>query len=76
MSKKINLKALSRDEISGFIEQQGLPKYRTDQLLDWIYVRYAASLDEITEFSKDLRNRLGEIAYIGNLQTRKKAAVF
>ena len=72
MSKKINLKSLSRDEISGFIEQQGLPKYRTDQLLDWIYVRYAASLDEITEFSKDLRNRLGEIACIGNLQLVKR----
>jgi adenine C2-methylase RlmN of 23S rRNA A2503 and tRNA A37 len=52
MSKKINLKALSRDEMSGFMEAQGLPKYRTEQLLNWIYVRYAASLDEITEFSK------------------------
>lgn len=72
MSKKINLKSLSRDEISGFIEQQGLPKYRGDQLRDWIYIRYAASLDEITEFSKDLRNRLGEIACIGNLQLVKR----
>jgi 23S rRNA (adenine2503-C2)-methyltransferase len=72
MSKKINLKSLSRDEISGFMERQGLPKYRTDQLLDWIYVRYAASLDEITEFSKDLRSRLGETAFIGNLQLVKR----
>jgi len=72
MSKKINLKSLSRDEIAGLIERQGLPGYRADQLLDWLYVRYAASLDEITEFSKDLRSRLGEIVYIGNLQTVKK----
>ena len=72
MSKKINLKALSKDEISGFMEQQGLPKYRTDQLLDWLYIRYAASLDDITEFSKDLRKRLGGIACIGNLQLVKR----
>jgi 23S rRNA (adenine2503-C2)-methyltransferase len=76
MSKKINLKSLSRDEISGFVEQQGLPKYRVDQLLDWIYVRYAASLDEITEFSKDLRNRLGTIACIGTLQLVERQRSF
>ena len=67
MSKKINLKALSMDELSAFMEAQGLPKYRTKQLLTWIYLRYAASLDEITEFSKDLRSRLAEISSIGNL---------
>lgn len=68
MSKKINLKSLSRDEISRFMEEQGLPKYRTDQLLNWIYARYATSLERISEFSKDLRNSLGEIAFIGNLE--------
>ncbi|MDH4230409.1 MAG: 23S rRNA (adenine(2503)-C(2))-methyltransferase RlmN [Nitrospirota bacterium] len=67
MSKKINLKTLSRDELSGFMEERGLPNYRTDQLLNWIYARYATSLDEITEFSKDLRSRLAEISTIGNL---------
>lgn len=72
MSDKINLKSLSRDELTGFIEGQGLPKYRTDQLLNWIYVRYATSLEEISEFSKDLRNRLGEIAFIGNLEVVKR----
>src|SRR3990172_12186736 len=72
MHKKINLKALSRDELSGFMEEQGLPKYRTEQLLSWIYDRHATSLEEITEFSKDLRNSLGEIAYIGGLEVVKK----
>jgi 23S rRNA (adenine2503-C2)-methyltransferase len=72
MPKKINLKSLSRDEIAGFTEGQGLPKYRTDQLLNWIYARYATSLDEITEFSKDLRNRLGEVACIGSLEVVKR----
>jgi len=67
LSNRTNLKSLSRDKIFDFIEAQGLPKYRADQLLNWIYERHAASLEEVTEFSKDLRTRLGEIAYIGNL---------
>lgn len=72
MSKKINLKSLSRDEVSSFMEEQGLPKYRTDQLLNWIYARYATSLEWISEFSKDLRNSLGEVAFIGNLEAVKR----
>ncbi len=72
MSKKINLKSLSIDELSGFMEGQGLPKYRAGQLLNWMYVKYAASPAEITEFSRELRNRLGEIACIGNLVVVKR----
>lgn len=72
MSKKINLKSLSRDEISCFMQEQGLPKYRTDQILKWMYEKYAASMDEITEFSKELRIKLGETAFIGNLEVVKK----
>ena len=44
--------------------------------MGWIYERYASSLDEITVFSKDLRRKLGEIAYIGNLvvlETRRSS---
>jgi 23S rRNA (adenine2503-C2)-methyltransferase len=72
MSKKINFKSLGTAETARFIEMQGLPGYRASQLLSWIYGRYATSLDEITEFSKDLRKRLGELAYIGNLLVVKR----
>ena len=44
-----------------------MPKYRADQLLHWIYERYACSLQEITEFSKALRSELAQTAYISNL---------
>ncbi|MFZ2197765.1 MAG: 23S rRNA (adenine(2503)-C(2))-methyltransferase RlmN [Thermodesulfovibrionales bacterium] len=72
MSNRINLKSLSRDKIFDFIKARGLPRYRADQLLNWIYERYASSLEEITEFSKDLRTSLAEIAYIGNLTVVKR----
>ncbi len=64
----VDLKSLSQKELDAFIKNQGLPDYRADQLIHWIYARYASGIDEITEFSRDLRSRLNEIAYISNLK--------
>ncbi len=72
MAEKVNLKALSRDDLMLFTEDAGLPRYRADQLLHWIYERYAADVDEITEFSKKLRANLDEIAYISALKLLRR----
>ena len=64
----VDLKSLSQKELDAFIKNQGLPEYRADQLIHWIYARYASRIDEITEFSRDLRRRLNESAYISNLK--------
>ncbi len=69
---RINLKSLSKKEIVTFIEGQSLPLYRADQLIHWIYQKYASEINEITEFSKELRNALNEIAFISNLELVKK----
>ncbi len=68
MIKKINLKSLSRQEIFRFAADQGLPGYRAEQLIHWIYERFAASIDEITEFSIELRDALKGVAFISTLQ--------
>jgi 23S rRNA (adenine2503-C2)-methyltransferase len=67
MSVKIDLKSLSKEETYRFAVSHGLPKYRADQLLLWIYERYAEDLQEITEFSKALRTELAQTAVISNL---------
>jgi 23S rRNA (adenine2503-C2)-methyltransferase len=68
MAERVNLKALSRDGLLRFAREAGLPRYRADQLLHWIYERYASDVAEITEFSKTLRTGLAGVAYIGGLQ--------
>jgi len=68
MSRKIDLKSLSKDGVYSFAADHDLPRYRADQLLHWIYERYAQSLQEITEFSRALRDELGREAYISNLR--------
>jgi len=75
MPDKINLKSLSQEELSRFAKAQGLPKYRVDQLLHWMYEKYAQDIQEITEFSKSLRDDLARTASISSLQlvTRQRS---
>ncbi len=68
MSTMLNLKALSEEGLRKFIADLDLPNYRGTQLLHWIYRKYASSIEEVTEFSKNLRKRLSRIAYISNLK--------
>ncbi|MBI5847264.1 MAG: 23S rRNA (adenine(2503)-C(2))-methyltransferase RlmN [Nitrospirae bacterium] len=67
MPDRINLKSLSREELFSFAKAAGLPKYRVDQLLHWMYEKFALDIQEITEFSKSLREDLGRTACISSL---------
>jgi 23S rRNA (adenine2503-C2)-methyltransferase len=58
--------------VYSFLQDRDLPAYRGNQLIQWIYKKYASQIDDITEFSKDLRGRLNEISYISNLVLKKR----
>jgi 23S rRNA (adenine2503-C2)-methyltransferase len=64
---KINIKSLSKDDLYAFIGRLGLKPYRADQIINWIYGKYATSFDEMTNLSKDTREMLKETAVISNL---------
>ncbi|MBI4824033.1 MAG: 23S rRNA (adenine(2503)-C(2))-methyltransferase RlmN [Nitrospirae bacterium] len=65
---KVNLRALSSNEIKEFVSELGLPDYRAGQILRWIYVKSASRIDEMTDLSKDLRLRLDELSYLSSLE--------
>lgn len=65
--QKINLKSHSESEMTLFMKDNQLPSFRSRQLLHWIYEKYAQSIEEVTEFSKELRSALSEKAFISNL---------
>jgi 23S rRNA (adenine2503-C2)-methyltransferase len=69
---KINLKALSKEELEFFVKESGIPPFRARQLIHWIYEKYATSIEDITEFSKELRRYLSEKAYTSNLNLLEK----
>ncbi len=65
---KINLRALSKDAMEEFVKEQGLPVYRAKQILHWIYEKRVESIKDITELSKELREKLSDAAYVSNLK--------
>lgn len=54
------IKDYSFDELLEVFTSMGEKEYRVRQLFNWIYEKNVESFDEMTNFSKDLRSRLGE----------------
>jgi len=62
---KTSLAGLTRDGLKTALAAAGVPdkqlNMRVAQLWSWIYVRGLTSFDDMTDVSKDLRNRLGAL---------------
>ncbi len=65
---RTNLKALSDEALVDLMAELGEPAFRARQLVHWMYERAAVSVEEITEFSKELRKKLSRRAYIGAIE--------
>ncbi len=61
---KTNIKLLSREDLQSRLSELGLKKYRADQILKWMYSRYAASFDEMTNIAKPERQLLASHFFI------------
>ncbi|VXD12734.1 23S rRNA (adenine(2503)-C(2))-methyltransferase RlmN [Planktothrix paucivesiculata] len=55
------LLGLSLEQLTDWVQQQGQPAYRGRQLYDWIYHKGAKSIGEITVFSKQWRETIGDV---------------
>ena len=64
MSKKINLLGYSFESLKVFFFELGEPEYRAKQLLSWIHQKGVIDFDLMTDFNKDLRNKLKSISII------------
>ena len=57
---KPDLRGLSLDEFKSLVKKLGEPAYRAGQIADWVYTRGVSSVDEMTNLSKALRERLAK----------------
>ena len=46
---------LSREDWGSFLESQSVPKFRSNQVADWVFKHFTKSTAEMTNVSKDLR---------------------
>ena len=50
----------NQDSLRGWFEQQGLPPYRADQILKWVYQKAVGDVEKMTDLGKGLRDVLRE----------------
>jgi 23S rRNA (adenine2503-C2)-methyltransferase len=64
---KTDLKELNISELSKLIGSLGKERYRTPQILKWLYSIGVRSFDEMTNLSKKFREELDQISFISEL---------
>lgn len=74
--KKINLLGLDHQAMKEFFVSLGEKPFRAQQILKWIHFNGVRNFFDMTDISKDLRNKLSSIAEVGLPQVvyEKKAA--
>ncbi len=68
---KTDIKSLNLEELENLITQMGEPKFRASQIFKWLHIG-AESFDEMTDISKNLRQKLEESCYIATLSIVRK----
>jgi 23S rRNA (adenine2503-C2)-methyltransferase len=68
LSEKIDLKNLSPSELIEFLASFGKERYRSTQMLRWLYQQGVQSFEEMTNFSKRFRQELSQISFISLLR--------
>jgi 23S rRNA (adenine2503-C2)-methyltransferase len=55
---KQDIRALSYQELESYLTQLGEPKFRIKQIYQWLWQKGVTNFDEMTNLSKDLREKL------------------
>lgn len=55
-----NIFGLNLDELTSLITSLKLPKFRAKQIIEWMYLKHAISFEQMTNLSKDLREKLSQ----------------
>ncbi|MHC4870895.1 MAG: dual-specificity RNA methyltransferase RlmN [Planctomycetota bacterium] len=73
MSKKTKTQILelSKEELADFIESISEPRFRTGQLIEWIFKKKADSFDDMKNIPKSLREKLAENFTLRTLQENR-----
>jgi len=67
LSEKSDLRNLNSSELEAFIASFGKERYRTTQILRWLYQKGVHSFDEMTNLSKKFREELSRVSFISTL---------
>jgi len=55
-----NIRNLSLEDIQAYFQELGEPKFRAKQVYEWLWQKHAHSFADMTNLSKELRQKMGE----------------
>jgi 23S rRNA (adenine2503-C2)-methyltransferase len=64
LEHKVTIKGLTLDELKAWFEEKGLPKFRGEQVFNWMYNHLAVDFDEMQNLPKTMRAELKASAEI------------
>ena len=64
---RADLKSMTLPELTEYLKDLEEKPFRAKQLYQWMHVKLAASLDEMTNLSKEMRGILKETAFYASL---------
>lgn len=70
MKEKLILSGLAQQDFEKITEDLKASKFRARQIHNWIYLKSVKSIDEMTDLSKDFREKLAQIAEVSNIKIK------
>ncbi len=67
---KPDIRHLNFEQLQNWIIEQNLPKYRTEQIYHWLWLKNVSSFDEMSDLPKTLRTLLSQQFEIKKIQTQ------
>lgn len=67
-NEKLDLRNCTRGQLETLLAELGQPKFRAKQIEDWVWVKNATSLDQMTNLSKALRAELADYVTLGGVE--------
>ena len=65
--EQIDIKSLNIEELTSELKEMGLPVFRAKLIYEWLHIKLVTSFEEMTNLSKDLRQKLQEHFWIAAL---------
>ena len=69
---KIDIKSLNLQELENFLNTIGEKKFRGKQIYDWLHIKLVSEVDDMTNLSKNLREKLSDKYFITKLEIVEK----
>lgn len=69
---KKDIKSLNNEELAEWVRENSLPAFRAKQIFSWLHKSGISDFSEMSNVSKELRNKLSEEFYISSCEIENK----